>query len=98
MTTCTPYALYCIRMTGTPHFGVFRRAASPPPPDAATASAAAAEGAALAGWLLEASLVSVGQVFLCQSAVSGALIIGGMAVSSRIAAAAACGGVQQGEG
>ena len=47
-------------------------------------------------WLLEASLVSVGQVFLCQSVVSGALIVGGMAVSSRIAAAAAFAGASLG--
>ena len=41
------------------------------------------------GWTMHAALVSVGQVFLCQSATSGALILAGMAVSSRIAALAA---------
>lgn len=41
------------------------------------------------GWALHASLVSVGQVFLCDSATSGALVLAGMAVSSRIAALAA---------
>jgi urea transporter len=43
-------------------------------------------------WALHAALVSVGQVFLCQSATSGALILAGMAVSSRIAAIAAYAG------
>ena len=41
-----------------------------------------------AGWVLHAALVSVGQIFLCQSALAGALILAGMALSSRIAALA----------
>ena len=45
-----------------------------------------------ASWLLHSALVAVGQVFLCESAISGALILGGMAVSSRIAACAAYAG------
>ena len=43
-------------------------------------------------WLLTSSLISVGQIFLCESMTSGALILGGMAVSSRIAAAGAYAG------
>lgn len=48
------------------------------------------------GWTLHAALVSVGQVFLCQSAISGALILAGMAISSRIAAMAAYAGALSG--
>ena len=87
----------------TPHFAVFNDA---PPPLAAAAAAAAtsttdtetattdapAGGAAVLIWLLEASLVSVGQIFVCQSAASGALVLCGMALSSRIAAVAALAG------
>jgi len=42
--------------------------------------------------IIESSLVAVGQVFLCESSVSGALILSGMFISSRIAAASAFSG------
>ena len=48
------------------------------------------------GWLMRSALVSVGQVFLCDSIVCGALIIGAMAISSRIAACAAYAGALSG--
>ena len=48
------------------------------------------------GWLMRSALVSVGQVFLCDSVVCGALIIGAMAISSRIAACAAYAGALSG--
>ena len=41
------------------------------------------------GWVLRAALTSVGQVFLCNSWASGLLIVGSMALCSRIAAIAA---------
>ena len=57
--------------------------------DAPLAQDSAPDGAAAIGWALHAALVSVGQIFLCNSAVTGALIVGGMAVASRVAAAVA---------
>lgn len=74
----------------TPHFAVFR-AAPPAPTPTATAvdEENAPAGATVLGWLFEASLVSISQIFVCQSAVSGALILCGMLISSRIAAVAA---------
>jgi len=39
--------------------------------------------------VLAATLRAIGQIFVCESTTSGALILGGVAVSSRIAAAAA---------
>ena len=63
-----------------PHHG------GPPPPDAAEPDHAGVVGVA---WMLRAALVSLGQVFLCESVVSGALIVSAIAISSRIAACAA---------
>ena len=60
-----------------------------PPMPISWAMVAGPEHAVDLSWVLQASLVSVGQVFLCQSEVSGGLILAAMAVSSRIAAVAA---------
>jgi hypothetical protein len=48
------------------------------------------------GWVCNSALVSVGQIFLCDSASSGALVLSGMAISSRIAAATAYSGALAG--
>ena len=63
-----------------------------PSPAADAAAEEAAPSPVSVGWLLRVALVGVGQVFLCESATAGALILGGMAISSRIAALAAFGG------
>ena len=47
-------------------------------------------------WVLRSALVSVGQIFLCESAVSGALIIAGVFFCSRIGAFALWGGALAG--
>ena len=60
-----------------------------PSPAADAAAEEAAPSPVSVGWLLRVALVGVGQVFLCESATAGALILGGMAISSRIAALAA---------
>lgn len=51
-----------------------------------------AEGLAALGRALRAALVSLGQVFVVQSETAGALVLGAVALSSRIAACAAYGG------
>lgn len=73
------------------HFRMPHQAPSPEPmvDDVLAPAEAAANVNVDVGWLLRASLISVGQIFLCESPASGALILAGMAVSSRIAALAA---------
>ena len=68
------------------HFAMPHHSSTP-----AATPAAEEESAELVNvsWLLRVALVGVGQVFLCDSAISGALILAGMAVSSRIAALSA---------
>ena len=48
------------------------------------------------GWVLNSALVSVGQIFLCNSAISGALILAGALCCSRILALSLYGGALAG--
>lgn len=48
------------------------------------------------GWVLNSALVSVGQIFLCESSLSGALIIAGVIFCSRILALSLYGGALAG--
>ena len=48
------------------------------------------------GWALKSALVSVGQIFLCESALSGALILAGVIFCSRILALSLYGGALAG--
>ena len=75
-------------LLATPHFRIASlQAASTPSPVTVDSSVAVD-----AGWLLRSALLSVGQVFLCESHTSGGLILAAMALSSRIAACAAYAG------
>ena len=79
-------------LLATPHFRIASlRAASPL---ASTPSPVTVDSSVTvdAGWLLRSALLSVGQVFLCESHTSGGLILAAMALSSRIAACAAYAG------
>ena len=80
-------------LLGSTHFAPF---AMPHHAQAETATSLSAEPETLAStvivdiaWVLRSSLVSVAQVFVCESAISGTLILLGMFVSSRISACAA---------